>query len=107
MELRQEDVEARPGLNAVLTIDMVLQHIVETELAETMKKHTPISASGIIVRPRTGEILALATLPDYDPNDPGAYDAECRRNRVISDVAEPGFTFPGQRTISGTWTPYS
>src|SRR5206468_2968578 len=84
---------ARPGLNAVLTIDMVLQHVVETELAEAMLKHTPISASGIIVRPRTGEILALATLPDYDPNDPGAYDNECRRNRVISDLAEPGSTF--------------
>ncbi|HEY2952362.1 MAG TPA: penicillin-binding protein 2, partial [Verrucomicrobiae bacterium] len=93
VELRLEDVEARPGLNAVLTIDMVLQHIVETELAETMKKHTPISASGIIVRPRTGEILALATLPNYDPNDPGAFDNDSRRNRVISDLAEPGSTF--------------
>ncbi len=93
VEFRQEDVEARPGLNTVLTIDLVVQHIVETELAEAMKKHTPISASAIVVRPRTGEILAMATLPNYDPNNPGAFDNDCRRNRVITDLAEPGSTF--------------
>ncbi|MBI3849048.1 MAG: penicillin-binding protein 2 [Verrucomicrobia bacterium] len=93
--LRQQDVEARDGLNVVLTIDSVLQHIVESELAAAMLKHTPISISGIVVRPRTGEILALATLPNFDPNnlsnDPREVDA--RRNRIISDIAEPGSTF--------------
>ena len=91
--LREQDVEPRDGLNVVLTIDSVLQHIVESSLAEAMEKHSPISISGIVVRPRTGEILALATLPTYDPNNPGNARPEERRNRVISDIAEPGSTF--------------
>ena len=91
--LRDEDVQARDGLNVVLTIDAAIQHIVETALADAMQKHTPISITGIITRPRTGEILAMATLPNFDPNNPGASPADARRNRVISDVMEPGSTF--------------
>ena len=93
INLREQDVEPRDGLNAVLTIDSVIQHIVESALAEAMEKHSPISISGIVVRPRTGEILAMATLPTFDPNHPGNATPEARRNRVISDVAEPGSTF--------------
>jgi cell division protein FtsI/penicillin-binding protein 2 len=91
--MREQDVEPRDGLNVVLTIDSVLQHIVESELAGAMERHSPISASGIVVRPRTGEILALATLPNFDPNNPGAATPDTRRNRVITDVMEPGSTF--------------
>jgi cell division protein FtsI/penicillin-binding protein 2 len=91
--LREQDVEPRDGLNVVLTIDSVIQYRVEMALAEAMEKHAPISISGIVVRPRTGEILALATLPNFDPNNPGASPAEARKNRVISEVAEPGSTF--------------
>lgn len=90
---REQEVQAKDGLNVVLTIDAGIQHIVETELADAMKKHTPVSASAIVVRPRTGEILAMATLPTFDPNDPGATDAQNRRNRVITDMSEPGSTF--------------
>ncbi|SPE53385.1 Peptidoglycan glycosyltransferase [Verrucomicrobia bacterium] len=90
---REEDVEARHGYNVVLTIDSFLQHELESVLGEAMEKHSPTSISGIVVRPRTGEILALATLPNYDPNNPGAASAEARRNRVVTDVAEPGSTF--------------
>jgi cell division protein FtsI/penicillin-binding protein 2 len=90
--LRGQDVEPRDGLNVVLTIDSVIQHILEGALAEGQAKHSPISISGIVVRPRTGEILALATLPDFDPNSPGS-DPEARRNRAITDLVEPGSTF--------------
>lgn len=90
---REQEVEARPGLNVVLTLDLVLQHIVEAELAKVMKTESPISASSIIVRPRTGEILAMATLPNYDPNEPNKAEMEALRNRVIADMAEPGSTF--------------
>src|SRR6266487_1504137 len=90
--LRNQDVEPRDGLNAVLTIDSVVQHMLESALAEGMEKNSPISITGIIVRPRTGEILALATLPNFNPNNPGS-DADARRNRVITDVMEPGSTF--------------
>jgi cell division protein FtsI/penicillin-binding protein 2 len=91
--LREQDVEPRDGRNVVLTIDSVVQHIVESALAEGMEKHTPISISGIVIRPRTGEILAMATLPNFDPNNPGDATPDRRRNRVITDVAEPGSTF--------------
>ncbi|MGZ4962786.1 MAG: peptidoglycan D,D-transpeptidase FtsI family protein [Limisphaerales bacterium] len=90
---REEAVDPRDGLNVVLTIDAALQHIAETELVEIMKKHTPLSASCIIVRPRTGEILAMATIPNFDPNRPGAFSMDALRNRVISDISEPGSTF--------------
>lgn len=91
--LRNQDLEARDGLNVVLTVDSVIQNIVEKALADAMEKHTPISASGIVIRPKTGEILAMATLPNFDPNNPGASSADARRNRVITDVVEPGSTF--------------
>ncbi len=90
---REQDVEPRAGLTVVLTLDLVVQHIVETELREAMKNHTPVSASAVVVRPRTGEILAMATLPNYNPNQPSAAPVEARRNRVISDTVEPGSTF--------------
>jgi cell division protein FtsI/penicillin-binding protein 2 len=90
---REQDVAARAGLNVVLTLDAGLQHIVETELADVMQKHTPISASCVVVRPKTGEVLAMATLPNFDPGHLNDTTADARRNRVICDVAEPGSTF--------------
>ncbi|HUA39227.1 MAG TPA: penicillin-binding transpeptidase domain-containing protein [Candidatus Sulfopaludibacter sp.] len=93
VSLRDQDVQPRDGYNVVLTIDGVIQHIVETALTNAMEKHTPISITGIVIRPQTGEILALATLPDFDPNNPGASSADARRDRVISDIMEPGSTF--------------
>src|ERR1051326_159230 len=91
--LREQDVEPHDGLNVVLTIDSVIQHIVESALAEAMDKHCPISISGIVVRPHTGEILAMATLPNFDPNNLSGTTPDARRNRVITDIAEPGSTF--------------
>jgi cell division protein FtsI/penicillin-binding protein 2 len=93
VSLRDQDVEPRDGLNVVLTIDSVIQHVLESALAEAMQKHEPISVTGIAIRPRTGEILAMATLPTFDPNNPGASPADARRNRMITDILEPGSTF--------------
>jgi cell division protein FtsI/penicillin-binding protein 2 len=90
--MRDEDVHPRDGLNVMLTIDSVVQHIVETALADAMKKHTPRSITGIVMRPKTGEILAMVSLPNYDPNQPNTITPETR-NRVITDVIEPGSTF--------------
>jgi cell division protein FtsI/penicillin-binding protein 2 len=90
--LRDQDVEPRDGYNVVLTIDSAIQHFLESTLAEGMEKHAPVSISGMVVRPRTGEILAMATLPNFDPNSPGS-NADARRNRIITDVMEPGSTF--------------
>jgi len=89
---RDEDVYARDGLNVVLTIDSEVQHIVETALADALQKHTPKSITGIVMRPRTGEILAMVSLPNYDPNQPNTITPETR-DRAITDVMEPGSTF--------------
>jgi cell division protein FtsI/penicillin-binding protein 2 len=93
VSMREQDVEARNGLNVVLTIDSVIQHIAETALAEAMEKYNPISASALVICPRTGAILAMATLPNYDPNQYGMATDDERRNRVICDQGEPGSTF--------------
>ena len=89
---RDEDLLARDGLNVVLTIDGAVQHIVESALADAMQKHTPKSITGIVMRPKTGESLAMASLPNYDPNNLNTYTPEAR-NRVVLDVVEPGSTF--------------
>ena len=90
---REQDVAACDGLNVVLTIDSVVQSIVENALAQAMEKHTPASICGIVVRPRTGEILAMATLPNFDPNHPGQSPEAARKDRVIDEIDEPGSTF--------------
>ena len=90
---RDEDVEPHDGLNVVLTLDAGLQTIVESELAAGMRELSPVSISAVMVRPRTGEILALANCPTYDPNHPGASPLDALRNRVIADMHEPGSTF--------------
>ena len=93
LKYRDEDVEPRDGLNVVLTLDAGLQNIMESELAAGMSQLAPVSISAVMVRPRTGEILALANCPTYDPNRPGAFPPEALRNRVIADNHEPGSTF--------------
>jgi cell division protein FtsI/penicillin-binding protein 2 len=92
ISLRDEDVQARDGLNVVLTLDAAVQGFVESALADAMQKHTPKSITGIVMRPRTGEILAMASLPNYNANLPSTITPEAR-NRVITDVVEPGSTF--------------
>jgi len=92
VEWRGEDVYAGDGMSVVLTIDSAVQNIVESALADALEKHTPKSITGIVMRPRTGEILAMASLPTFDPNQPGSISPETR-NRVITDVVEPGSTF--------------
>ncbi len=91
--LQDEDVSAKNGLNVVLTIDAAVQHIMETALADAVKEHSPASITGIVMRPRTGEILAMASLPNFDPNNLRTINTNTEPDRVISDVMEPGSTF--------------
>lgn len=94
-------VPSRPGLNVVLTLDAQLQRIVESELELAWERHNPKSITCVVVRPGTGEILALANLPNFDPNHPGGREeADARRNRAVTDAYEPGSTFKVV-TISG------
>ena len=91
--LRDEEIGPRDGYNVVLTMDQVIQHIAETELEKAMVLNKPQAGVIIVSRPKTGEILAMSCRPTFDPNNPGAAPGDARRNRCISDVAEPGSTF--------------
>ena len=73
--LRHQDVAPRNGLNAKLTLDIGVQHIVEAELDKAMEKHRPQGITAIVIRPDTGAIVAMANRPDFDPNRPGEFEA--------------------------------
>ena len=90
---RDQDVDSIPGLNVFLALDARVQQIVEEEMDEPYRKHSPRSVSVVVTRPATGDILAMACLPAYDPNQAHSASQESRRNRVITEVAEPGSTF--------------
>lgn len=81
------------GNSIVLTIDEGLQAIVEEEIDRAVRQWQASAATVIMMDPFTGEILALANRPTFDPNRPGRYRASSRRNRAITDLYEPGSTF--------------
>lgn len=85
--------DAISGNNLVLTIDEGIQYIVERELAEAMVQWKAKAAAAIMMNPMTGEILAMANMPTYDPNAAGKSSDFERRNRAITDIYEPGSTF--------------
>ncbi len=86
-------IEPEPGLSLVLTIDQNIQYFAERQLDQVMQERHPISACMIIMDPNTGEILAMANRPDFDPNNYAAYPEANRRNVAISNSYEPGSTF--------------
>jgi len=85
--------EAVAGNNIILTIDETIQYIVEREIEKAVKKWKAKAATAIMMNPFSGEILAMANSPFYDPNHPSRYPAYYRRNRAITDIYEPGSTF--------------
>jgi cell division protein FtsI (penicillin-binding protein 3) len=76
----------------VLTIDKAIQSIAEQELAEFTKLFEAKAASIVVVRPKTGEILAIANVPDFNPNLYWKFQPEEKRNRAVTDRFEPGST---------------
>ncbi len=85
--------DAQPGSDLHLTIDASLQHILERELAASLEEHRAKQATGVILDPWSGAVLAMASLPSFDPNRFAEYSPASRRNRVITDAFEPGSTF--------------
>lgn len=83
----------KDGADLRLTLDAQLQHIAERELAKAYHKFNAKGAALVLMDPRSGEILALASMPDYAPADPTASSMDARRDRVVSDAYEPGSTF--------------
>ncbi|HKK17422.1 MAG TPA: penicillin-binding protein 2, partial [Opitutales bacterium] len=93
---RDREVEPSDGLNVELTIDQMVQHIVETEIARVAREYEPEGISVIVSQPSTGAILAMANYPTYDPNefyDTRKYPISSQRNRALTDAFEPGSTF--------------
>ncbi len=82
-----------PGRDIVLTIDRSIQYLAESELYDAIQKNGAVSGSIIIMDPRNGEVLAMATYPTFDPNAYYEVEAEAMRNSAISDVYEPGSVF--------------
>ncbi|KAA0946435.1 penicillin-binding protein 2 [Pseudomonas sp. ANT_H14] len=79
-----------PGEDLYLTIDSTLQHYVEKALLKGLKNNAARSASAILIHAKTGEILALSTMPSFNPNARKSFSADVIRNRVFTDVYEPG-----------------
>ena len=81
------------GATVVLTIDVDAQSVLERELERCVDETGASSATGLLMDPRTGDILAMASYPSYDPECAGQYAASCRKNRALTDMNEPGSTF--------------
>ena len=82
-----------PGKDLVLTIDSVIQSIVEEEVAIALKETQAKSVEALFMDPHTGEILALSRRPSYDPNHYADYPASAQKNHLIQSIYEPGSTF--------------
>ena len=84
------DDRAPRGDDITLAIDEGIQHVAERELDAAMRTYETKGGSLAVVDPMTGEILALASVPGYNPNDYTESDADSRRDRAVSDRFEPG-----------------
>lgn len=81
------------GQTVFLTLDAVIQVYAERALDQVMLEWKPKSASAIVLDPHTGEVLAMASRPTFDPNLPDHVPAEAWKCRPIADIYEPGSTF--------------
>ncbi len=90
---RGQEREPRDGLNVTLTIDMGLQSIVEDELDAAVKQYKPKNAIAILVNPKTGEVLAMASRPNFEPDKIAEAQPEQMKNHAVIDMFEPGSTF--------------
>ena len=82
-----------PGHTIRLSLDVVIQLYAERELDEVMSEWKPQSCSAIVMDPTTGEVIAMATRPTFDPNQPQDASLDAWKNRAIADIYEPGSTF--------------
>jgi cell division protein FtsI (penicillin-binding protein 3) len=98
-DARQDRLQTRveksptPGARIELSIDLTLQHIAERELRAGVEKFRARGGTAIVMDPYTGEILALANYPTFNPNAYGRYPEDTWRNRATQEVYEPGSTF--------------
>ncbi|HET9795283.1 MAG TPA: penicillin-binding protein [Thermoanaerobaculia bacterium] len=91
--------EGEPGASLSLSLDRDLQYVAEKELAAGLAETGAKDASAVAMDPDTGEVLAMATVPSFDPNRYGDFPPSVWRNRPISDSFEPGSVF---KVVSGS-----
>lgn len=96
---RGRDVAPVDGMTVELTLDVRIQEAVEQALDEAMTRLNPMSMCAIVVRPSTGDILALANRPTFNPNQRRGETIEAFKNRALTESFEPGSTF---KTV--TWS---
>ena len=87
---QESTVLPRPGYDLVLTMDLWIQTVLEEAMEKVCNTSKPKSGVGIVMDVRTGEILAMASWPFYDPNDFSKYKTEYFRNKPVADIYEPG-----------------
>jgi cell division protein FtsI (penicillin-binding protein 3) len=87
------EAQRQRGANVVLTLDEKIQYIAQRELAAAIAKTRALAGVVIVMDPNTGEILALANWPRFNPNVVSEVPAEARMNRAVSALYEPGSTF--------------
>ncbi len=87
-----DDTRAFAGHDFHLTIDQSIQYVAERELALAARTYEAAAGSVVVVEPQTGELLAVASWPGYNPNDYRHSEPEERRNRALTDRFEPGST---------------
>lgn len=92
-EVEGNDSTPPPGRDIYLTIDRSVQALAEEELLDAINRYGALSGQIIISDPRTGEILAMASYPTFDPNLYFEVDKDSTRNPAVSDVYEPGSVF--------------
>ena len=81
------------GCEIILTIDKNIQYVAEKELKKAVQSSSAKGGLAIVMNPRTGEVLALAIQPSFDPNRFSAFPPQVWKNRAITDILEPGSTF--------------
>ena len=89
--LNSEDPE--DGSDIYLTLNKEYQAILREELINQMEKTEAIGAMGIIIDPEDGRILSMVSVPDFNPNFQREFEASYKKNRIVSDLIEPGSTF--------------
>lgn len=87
------EIPGRAGQTIILTLDQSIQYQAEAALASAIKQSNARSGTAIVLDPHTGEILALANAPTFDPNDAGAASPAARANWALQNIYEPGSTF--------------
>ncbi len=86
-------VESIDGQSLILTLDASIQEFVRSALLSKMREYEAEAAVGVVMNPSTGAILAMVSLPDFDPDNFSRTDPEYMKNRVLTDVYEPGSIF--------------